>query len=394
MLIRYKTGPGGKPVKQALVYTAAEHGISQDFLDFDAIKIVKRLQRAGFVAYIVGGAVRDLMLGKIPKDFDIATSAEPNQIRRLFRNSRVIGKRFRLVHIFFPDGKIIEVSTFRSREAEGFKNLYGDIEEDALRRDFTLNGLYYDPSAEQVLDFSGGVEDIRAHILRPIIPLGQIFIEDPVRMVRAVKYATSTGSRIPWLVARRVRKDAKLLGSISESRLGEEVFKILQSGRSAPTFQRLIEFGLFRYLLPGIDALLQGSAGAENSSRLFSFLVALDGHVSVDKEDRRSRFLAFLCADYFYRLSPWKDMRKHVFPTAFQGIKQLIRPLCPANKDVEQAVIFLIRQRERYEQSGVLLSTRESGDSTLPEPVDLPSARKRRRPRRRKPRNQDSVAAQ
>ena len=387
MLIRYKTGPSGKPVKQALIYTQQEHGIRSAQIDFDAVKITRRLQRAGFEAYIVGGAVRDLLLGKNPKDFDVATSAEPNQIRKLFRNSRIIGKRFRLVHIFFPDNKIIEVSTFRAREAEGFKNLYGDIEEDALRRDFTLNGLYFDTQSEQIVDFNGGVRDIRAKRILPIIPLRRIFVEDPVRTVRAVKYAVSTGSKIPFLLGRKIRASAKLLEGIASSRLSEEVFKILQGGRSRETVRSLIDYKLFPYLLPNFAQILQGSK--LNTERLLYFLGELDDHVENDGESRRSRFLAFLCADYFYRLSPWKDQRKNVFTPAFQGLKDLIRPVSPANKDVEQAAIFLIRQRDRYLRTGVLMNTLEKDsddqdrrDDQKEDGGPRPRRRRRRRPRK------------
>lgn len=412
MLIRYKTGPKGRPVQQALIYTREEHGISSSQIDHEAVKITRRLQRAGFEAYVVGGAVRDLLVGKQPKDFDVATSAEPNQIRKLFRNSRVIGKRFRLVHIFFQDNKIIEVSTFRSREAEGFKNVYGDIEEDAMRRDFTMNGLYYNPQEEQILDFSGGVKDLQAGRLRPIIPLKRIFVEDPVRTIRAVKYAVSTGVKVPFLLRSRIKSSAALLAQVSTSRLSEEVFKILQSGRSKPIFEALMEYRLFPFLLPRIHALLDGST--LNKKKLFFFLDALDSQVQKEGEARRSRFIAYLCADYFYRLSHWKDQRKNLFTPAFQGIKELIRPVTPANRDVEQAVNFLIRQRENYDASGILRNgpdkdskegrpkaarDRDGKERTPREgqrqarAETAPRRRKRHRPRSGKPRDKGAESA-
>ena len=153
MLVRYKKQDSGRLQKTAVVYVKKEHNIDRSLIDPDALKIITRLQKHNHSAYVVGGAVRDVLIGKRPKDFDVVTDAEPNQIKKLFRNSRIIGKRFRLVHIFFGNDKIIEVATFRSLEAGTFNNVFGTIEEDAMRRDFSVNGLYYDPHAEQVVDF-------------------------------------------------------------------------------------------------------------------------------------------------------------------------------------------------------------------------------------------------
>ncbi|HUX51874.1 MAG TPA: polynucleotide adenylyltransferase PcnB, partial [Spirochaetia bacterium] len=155
MLIRYKKSESGSAVKQAEVYLKEEHNLSPGRIDPDALKIIRRLKNSGHSAYIVGGAVRDLILGNKPKDFDIVTDAAPARIRKLFRNSRIIGKRFRLVHIFFGE-KLIEVSTFRAETSVGFMNVYGEIEEDVKRRDFTVNALYYDPEENTILDYHGG----------------------------------------------------------------------------------------------------------------------------------------------------------------------------------------------------------------------------------------------
>lgn len=185
MLVRYSTTEKGAHSKRAEIYTAKEHGIRRKDIDPDAIRIAHRLKSAGHSAYIVGGAVRDLLVGRVPKDFDLVTDAHPRKIKRLFRNSRIIGKRFRLVHVFFRE-KIIELSTFRSLDHQGENNVYGTIQEDVLRRDFTLNALYYCPIEEIIIDYIGGVKDIRNRKIRPLIPLKTIFTEDPVRMIRAL----------------------------------------------------------------------------------------------------------------------------------------------------------------------------------------------------------------
>ena len=170
MLYRYSKDGRGRPVKTAAIYTKKEHKISLDKIDADCLRVVFHLKECGFNTYIVGGAVRDLLTGKTPKDFDIVTNATPSKIKKLFRNSRIIGKRFRLVHVFFGE-KIFEVSTFRSTVDGSVGNSFGSIEEDVQRRDFTLNALYYDPSKEQIIDYVGGGQDIKNHILRPVITL-------------------------------------------------------------------------------------------------------------------------------------------------------------------------------------------------------------------------------
>ena len=183
-------------------------------IDVDAVYIISRLKDLGFQAYIVGGAVRDLIVGAEPKDFDIVTNATPSRIKKLFRNSRIIGKRFRIVHVIFGN-KIFEVSTFRSNAVSSVGNDFGTMDEDVLRRDFTLNALYYDPILEQVIDYVDGMRDIKKHIIRPVIPLETIFIDDPVRMLRAIKYAAKTDSKMSFLLRHKIRHSASLLNQIS-----------------------------------------------------------------------------------------------------------------------------------------------------------------------------------
>ena len=231
VLIRYSTDRNGKLVKKAVIYTKEEHLIELNKIDSDAIYIIKLLKDYGFEAYLVGGAVRDLLIGKTPKDFDIVTDATPSKIKKIFRNSRIIGKRFRLVHIFFGS-KIFEVSTFRSLADGTIGNTFGTMDEDVQRRDFTINALYYDPIKEQIIDYVDGVRDIRRKLIKPVIPLNIIFEEDPVRMLRAIKYSATTGFKIPLKLHNKIRKSAHLLSPISPSRLTEELLKIINSGNS------------------------------------------------------------------------------------------------------------------------------------------------------------------
>lgn len=353
MLKRYKKLPNGTYGKPVAVYQAKEHGIDRNALDQDAVRIIGRLQKSGFEAYIVGGAVRDLILGKTPKDFDIATSAEPNQIKRLFRNCRIIGKRFRLAHIFFHDGKIIEVATFRSPEAEGFNNVFGSMDQDAFRRDFTINGLYYDPLEDTVLDFVKGFKDIKNRRLNPIIPRKVIFVEDPVRMIRAIKYSVSTGCRIPFLLDRRIRQDHQLLLEVSPSRISEEAFKILQGGRSRAIIEALEKYGLLEAIFPGIvRQFREGPAGFRAS--LLGSLDILDAAVRNHGEHRRFIQLAYLVGDYVHKYSQWANRKRLPFSEVYHDIKELLKPVTPPNIDVECCLIYLARLRDLYrEQDGM-----------------------------------------
>ena len=386
MLVRYTRDDSGRTTRQALIYTADEHGIQPADIDPEAVKIARRLRGSGHKAYIVGGAVRDLMLGKHPKDFDLATDAEPNRIRRLFRNSRVIGKRFRLVHIFFKE-HVIEVSTFRSENSKGFQNEYGEIEEDVMRRDFTVNALYYDPVAERVIDYVGGVEDVRKRRLVPIIPVLRIFVEDPVRMVRAVKYAVGGDLKMDRRLRRQIKRSCDLLSQISPSRITEEVFKILLSGRSARVVRECREFGLLPHMVPSVAALMESDAAYREA--LLHRLEALDREVTEGGESRRSRAVAYLCADYLYTKTESGAAPRIVFADAFSDLKRFIQPIVPANRDVEMGLVYLVRRRKNYLRASELELTPPSEriheldePETRTPPAPEGSKKRRRRPRR------------
>ena len=335
MLVRYGQNAEGKQVRQALVYTKDEHKIALEKIDIEAVKIIQRLNSQGFEAYIVGGAVRDLLIGHVPKDFDIATSAEPSKIRKMFRNSRVIGRRFRLVHIFFGE-KIYEVSTFRSTEDGSIGNKFGTIDEDVHRRDFTLNALYYDPIHELVIDYVDGVKDIRAKKVRPIIPLQLIFSEDPVRMIRAIKYAAMTDSAIPFFLQLQIRKNAHLLEFVSPSRITEEINKIIFSGHASDIIKKLLDFKLYVYLQPGACAFIDSSSKFKKI--YIENLALLDKEVDAKPQIKQGECLKSLLKDYIRLIANPEGPPQEVYTYVYKECRHFILPMNPQRKELEFAV--------------------------------------------------------
>ncbi len=352
MRVRYSQTDKGKLVKQAEIYTADEHEIHRRHIDPDALKIIRRLRQSGHAAYVVGGAIRDLLVGRTPKDFDVSTDAPPGRIRRLFRNSRVIGRRFKLVHIFFGD-KIIEVSTFRARSSGGFNPVYGELEEDVHRRDFSANALYYDPADETILDFVGGVKDIRKRRLSPVIPMEEIFTEDPVRMVRAIKYSVVAGLQPTKQLRRQMRRQSELLEDCPTSRLTEESLKILLSGNAKEIFAELLEYDLLRYFLPQIARLLVDRDYQFYREAFFERLGQLD-QAKAKGEVTRPVALAHLLADFVFLVSQLGQQKRIPFKDAFTEAKHIIRPLTPPNADIEAALVLLMRRKKKYRDQGAL----------------------------------------
>ena len=250
------------------VYARPEHNISRSLISENALKVLYRLKKAGFEAYLVGGCVRDLLLGREPKDFDVVTNAHPDQIRSVFRNCRLIGRRFRLAHVHFG-GEIIEVATFRALAGEKEHservlengrilrdNVYGTIEEDAFRRDFSVNALYYDIADFSVVDFVGGMDDHKAGMLRLIGDPEKRYREDPVRMLRAVRFAVKLGFAIHPECAGPIPRLANLLQEIPAPRLFDEIMKLLLTGCAVQTFEQLRHYGLFGALFPDTERCL------------------------------------------------------------------------------------------------------------------------------------------
>ena len=259
-----------------LVLTRDQHPVSRKLMSDSALKVLYRLNKSGYDAYLVGGGVRDILLGIEPKDFDIATDATPEQIKELFRNCRLIGRRFRLAHIVFGR-EIIEVATFRghhdsaspkekscqktSKQSEDGMllrdNIYGSIEEDAERRDFTINALYYSTKDFKVYDFANGIADIEDRKIRLIGDPETRYREDPVRMIRAIRFATKLNMQISTETEAPIKELGSLLGNIPPARMFEEFLKLFMSGKALENFEQLRKYDLFRYFFPVADQCLE-----------------------------------------------------------------------------------------------------------------------------------------
>ena len=256
----------GKPAsKGPKIIPRSAHGVSRDEVSKSALKVLYRLHKSGFQAFLVGGCVRDALVGLHPKDFDVATDATPDEVRALFSNCRLIGRRFRLAHVRFGR-EIIEVATFRAaanhadddhaHDEEGRiirDNVYGNIEEDVWRRDFTCNALYYNIADHSIWDFVGGVEHIREKHIVLIGDPEQRLREDPVRMLRAVRFAAKLGFTVDESVSKAMRSQVELLTNVPAARLFDEFLKLFQSGHAERTFDMLREYGLFAELFPATD---------------------------------------------------------------------------------------------------------------------------------------------
>jgi poly(A) polymerase len=277
---------------------ASVHGIDPNLVDERAIHVTSTLQQAGFEAYIVGGAVRDLLLGLRPKDFDVATDATPEQVKGLFRRAFIIGRRFRIVHVVYGrgrDNEVIEVSTFRAhldnaaaeqvkgnernskRQLEGMQhavdssgrvlrdNVWGPQDEDATRRDFTVNALYYDPASQIVVDYHGGIQDSNKRVLRMIGDPVARYREDPVRIIRAVRFAAKLsplGFKLEAKTAKPLTQSATLLADVPQSRLFDEMLKLLQTGHSLASIEQLKKLGLTKGIYPLLDVVVERADSA------------------------------------------------------------------------------------------------------------------------------------
>ncbi len=269
-----------------VVIPRPDHTISRKLIDPDALKVMYRLLEKDHRAYLVGGGVRDLLLGRTPKDYDIGTDAHPNQIKKLFRNCRLVGRRFRLAHIHFGP-KIIEVSTFRRRsefETEPSTdrlirsdNTFGTPDEDADRRDFTINGLFYDLETFSVLDYVGGIKDLDRRVIRSIGDPDQRIPEDPVRILRAIKFAARLGFSIDPVLWSSMVRYAPHIHKCAKARVLEEIYRLLRGGTAGAAFQLLEESELLPELLPELQRFLKKTREEKDGDRVFwQYLSSLD----------------------------------------------------------------------------------------------------------------------
>jgi len=284
------------------------HGIDRRNVSRHAIKVCEVLRSKGYEAYIVGGAVRDLIVGLVPKDFDVATNATPEQVKPLFRRARIIGRRFQLVHVVFGQ-EIIETSTFRANaNGEEFTdehgriirdNLFGTQAEDAARRDFTLNALYYDPLTEEVIDYHRGVADLKKRVVRMIGEPEERYREDPVRMLRAIRFAAKLDGTIDPASDEPIRRMAGLIEHVPSSRLFDETLKLLTCGQAMSCLRQLRAAGLDKELLPLIDEVFREEGGEQ--------FIAL----ALERTDTRVRSGKTVSPSFLFAALLWKLVYRH-----------------------------------------------------------------------------------
>ena len=328
----FKTQTTSKaPVTEAAAIPLAQHGIRREMVSPASRKVCHVLQDAGFKAYVVGGAVRDLIARIDPKDFDVATNATPEEVRHLFRRSRIIGRRFRIVHVM-SGPETIEVSTFRAPHDDAtltdehgrvlHDNVYGSIEDDAARRDFTVNALYYDPTTETVLDFHHGVLDLKQKTMRVIGDPATRYREDPVRMLRAVRLAAKLDLILDPAARKPIRELSELLANVPAARLFDEMLKLLSSGYAVVSLKRLRDEGLHHGLLPLLDVILEQPMGEK-----FVWLALENTDARVRAGKTISPGFLFACLLWHEVLANWsarKEQGEHSQPALFEAMDEVL----------------------------------------------------------------------
>lgn len=310
---------------KARITPRSEHSISREKISSNALKVLYRLQQGGFDAYLVGGGVRDLLLGLKPKDFDVATNAHPEQIQALFRNCRLIGRRFRLAHIYFKDG-IIEVATFRAQEnaSTGDRhtsetgmiirdNIYGTLESDAWRRDFTINALYYNIADFSVVDFAEGMRDLKHRLIRIIGDPVKRYHEDPVRMLRAVRFAAKLDLKIHADSEQPIFEFNGLLLNVPPARLFEEIVKIFFNGAALASFGLLRHYGLFALLFSQTEACLVDGKAA----KIFHQLLI----IALTQADQRFMQGKTLNPAFLFAVLLWEPLQRAIQQYQQNGMK-------------------------------------------------------------------------
>ncbi len=347
-----------KSVGNAQIIPFELHGVAREQISYGGKRVTDGLQAAGYTAYVVGGAVRDLLLERTPKDFDIATNATPEEVRRVFRRSRIIGRRFRLVHVMFGE-EVVEVSTFRSMieavdaetDAHGRllrDNQFGDQEQDAARRDFTANALFYDPSSQEIFDFHRGYADTRSQLLRMIGDPATRYREDPVRMLRAVRLSAKLGMKLDAATAAPIAKMKDLLDNVPQARLLDEVLKMLLSGHSVECIQTLRKMHLHHGLLPLLDVILEQPMGEK-----FVMLALKNTDERLRQEKPVSPAFLFAALLWHEVLATWNQLQKQgerpiaAMHTAMDEVlaRQRAQLAIPHRHDAVMKEIWLMQQR-------------------------------------------------
>ena len=357
-----------------IVIPRAKHPISRKRIDEEALKVLYRLHRHGYVAYLVGGSVRDLLLGKTPKDFDVATNAHPHEINALFKNSRIIGRRFRLVHVFFKGGKVIDVSTFRSRsEFEEFlteeggiilTDSFGSQEEDALRRDITINGLFYNIGDFSIIDYVGGTADLERRIIRTIGDPDERYELDPVRMNRVIRHAARTGFSIVDQTYQATFKHREEIRKCSPSRLRDEFLRELKEGVAKPSLKLMLQTGLLFSLFPDLQrALGSRSPYREENQKFFLSLFDLaDQMIKAGRQISEGLLLALFLTPYLRAVSPQHrflgEREKHLYAgqTIHWAVDQILTPFSFPRGSKEMARQILTAQSilKKSIQNGII----------------------------------------
>ncbi len=314
-----------------------QHCVSRKDMDREALKVLYRLKDHGFIAYLVGGSVRDLLIGKTPKDFDIGTNATPSQVRKLFRYSRIIGRRFRIVHVYFRGGKVIEVSTFRRQtdydDYEAFKEgidrneIYGSPQQDALRRDLTINGLFYNIADFSIIDYVGGMEDLRAGLIRTIGDPDRRFVRDPVRMMRAVRHAARTGFKIEEKTWAAMGRHRKKLSLCAVPRVRDEWLKDVRVGYSQAWYRLIYKSGLFDAIFPNYFQGLDLDQRSRVDTLLFDMLGLLDKLVTAGGEVEEAFVLSVLIYPRLSQEPQWHRLDIPKVRWRTQEVRELVAGL-------------------------------------------------------------------
>ncbi len=315
-----------QPASVPVIIPRSEHPVSRKYISTNAVKVMYRLKDAGYDAYLVGGGVRDLLLGREPKDFDVATNATPERVRELFRNCRLIGRRFRLAHVYFR-GEIIEVATFRGHHGDGGNgesetrngmvvrdNVYGTLEEDAVRRDFTVNALYYNIKDYSIVDYTGGLEDLHHGVLRLIGDPRQRYREDPVRMLRAVRFAAKLGFRLEKETEAALIELGELLTGVPPARLFDEMLKMFLGGQAVATFELMRHYGQFGILFPQTEQALE----KEEQGFPITFLLH-----AMENTDKRIAEQKPVTPAFLYAALLWEPVRQLARELEAEGMSRI-----------------------------------------------------------------------